>query len=44
MFKNVLDKILGRNKKIMGIMSTIYSQKVQKKRKCDKMLTIGESR
>ena len=31
MFEIVVNKILGRNKKIMVIMSAIYSQNVQKK-------------
>ena len=31
MFETVVNKILGRNKKIMVIMAAIYSQNVRKK-------------
>ena len=32
-FENVLDKTLWRNKKLMGIMSATYSQKIQEKKR-----------
>lgn len=41
--KTFLTKCWGEIKKIMGIMSATYSQKIQEKGKYDKMLTIGES-